>query len=182
MTTTLDPPSPDHAPLTRAATHEFERLRARAVTRTELLGTGSEDRFDRLTRSAAERLDAPIAILTLVDGDRLYAKSIVGLRDRQMPRATTFCNVTIQSEAGFVVPDALQHPFFSTSPFVSGPPHIRSYAGQPLRGPGGWVVGSLCVMNTRPREFTHADRRALRSLADCAELEINRDLLGQVPQ
>jgi GAF domain-containing protein len=107
---------------------------------------------------------------------------MVGLRGRQMPRVTTFCNVTIQSEDGFIVPDALQHPFFNTIPFVIGPPHIRSYAGQPLRGPGGWVVGSLCVMDTRPQEFTHADRRSLRRLADCAELEINGGLSGQVPQ
>lgn len=67
----------------------------------------------------------------------------------------------------------LEHPLFSTSSFVVGAPHLRFYAGVPLRGPGGWFVGSLCVMDTRPRTFTATNRQLLRRIADKAELELN---------
>lgn len=182
MTTTLETPPFDPASLPHGAADQFERLRGIAVTRTGLLDTGSEERFDRITRSAAERFDAPFSFLTLLVDDRQYMKSMVGPVDREGPRDATFCNVTIQSEDGFVIPDTLAHPSFRTNAYVAGPPRVRFYAGMPLRGPGGWFVGSLCILNTRPQDFTDADRRALRRLADLAEFEINSDLAAQVPQ
>ena len=182
MTTTLETSPLDPASLPHGAADQFERLRGIAVTRTGLLDTGSEERFDRITRSAAQRFDVPFAFLTLLVDDRQYVKSMVGRVDREVPREAAFCNVTIRSEDGLVVPDMLDHPSFRTNPFVAGPPHVRFYAGMPLRGPGGWFVGSLCVLNTRPQEFTDADRRALRRLAERAELELNRHPAGQVPQ
>ena len=182
MSTTLETPRLDPASLPLGAADQFERLRGFAVTRTGLLDTGSEERFDCITRSAAERFDAPFSFLTLLVDDRQYNKSMVGRIDREIPRDSAFCNVTIQTEDGLIVPDMLDHPSFRTNPYVVGPPHVRFYAGMPLRGPGGWFVGSLCVLNTRPREFTDADRRALRRLADRAELEINNDPAAQVPQ
>lgn len=179
---TLSGTSPNPASLSKRATREFERLRSRAVTRSGLLDTGSEERFDRLTREACRRFDMPLSTLTLIAGERQYIKSMVGQFDREGPREAAFCNVTIQSEEGFVMPDALDHPLFSTSNFVIGPPHIRFYAGVPLRGPGGWFVGSLCVMDTKPRPFTTANLSALRHLAERAELELNSAAVGQVPQ
>lgn len=161
---------------------EFEHLRSRAAIRTGLFDTGSEDRFDRITRAAAQRFDTAFSILTLIDDDRMYVKSMVGSLPREVPREVGFCNVTIQSEDGLVISDTLEHPIFSTSEFVTGPPRLRFYAGIPLRGPSGWLVGTLCIMDTQPRAFTAAGLRALRRLADGAELELNSGIPGQVPQ
>lgn len=182
MLSTLSRTHLDSSALASGAVPEFEQLRSRAATRTGLMDTGSEERFDRLTRAAAERFDTAFSILALIDDDRMYVKSMVGPFARTTAREAGFCNITIQSEDGLVVPDMLEHPIFSTNEFVTGQPRIRFYAGIPLRGPSGWLVGSFCILDTQPRAFTAAGLLALRRFADRAELELNSGVPGQVPQ
>ncbi|WP_442853448.1 GAF domain-containing protein [Arthrobacter sp. L77] len=113
------------------------------------------------------------AIISLIAEDRQYLKSFVGSFPRTLPREAAFCNVTIESEDTLVVPDLLEDERFQNSPFVVGPPFIRFYAGVPLRGPGGWFVGSLCILDTEPRRLGPRELLQLRRLADQAELEVN---------
>ncbi|MBG6224275.1 GAF domain-containing protein [Arthrobacter sp. CAN_A2] len=165
-------PAPSDLPasLTARAT---ERERLRSLHRSNLLDTGDEERFDRLTRYAQIHFATATAIISLIAEDRQYLKSFVGSFPRSIPRNAAFCNVTIRSEDTLVVPDLLEDERFRDSPFVVGPPFIRFYAGVPLRGPGGWFVGSLCILDTEPRQLDQRALLQLRSLADRAELEVN---------
>ncbi|MDQ0733865.1 GAF domain-containing protein [Arthrobacter agilis] len=157
------------APTSRQA----ERQRLRSLDRSGLLDSGDEERFDRLTRRAVTRFGVTTAIISLIAEDRLYLKSFVGNLPRTIDRDAAFCNVTIQGEDPLVVPDLLAHPLFHDNPLVTQAPFIRFYAGVPLRGPGGWFVGSMCILDTRPRELGGQGIAQLRRLADEAELEVN---------
>ncbi|MHA7239495.1 GAF domain-containing protein [Arthrobacter sp. TMS1-12-1] len=168
----LSAPIPSDLPTSLAA-REAERQRLRSLHRSNLLDSGDEERFDRLTRHAQGLFGVATAVISLIAEDRQYLKSSVGSFPRTLPRSAAFCNVTIEGEELLVVPDLLEDGRFRNSPLVVGPPFIRFYAGVPLRGPGGWFVGSLCILDTEPR---HLDRRGLlqlRRLADQAELEVN---------
>ncbi len=134
---------------------------------------GNEERFDRIVRRAQATLGASAASIALIAAERQFLKSFVGPLAKDLDRRHSFCNVTIQGEDLLIIPDALTDPRFSTSPLVVGEPFIRFYAGMPLRGPGGYVIGTLCVIDHAPRTFTAKNQRVLRSLAIEAELEIN---------
>ena len=112
---------------------EDERLAA--LRELLLLDTPPEERFDRLARFAAEQLDTPIALLTLVDGQRQWFKSRVGIEATETPREISFCGHAILQDQALVIPDAWLDPRFTDNPLVTGEPHIRFYAGQPLAGP-----------------------------------------------
>ena len=128
---------------------EDERLSAlRALL---LLDTPPEERFDRLARFVAEQLDVPIALLTLVDGQRQWFKARVGIDATETPRDISFCGHAIMKNDLFIVEDASRDPRFSDNPLVTGEPHIRFYAGAPLSAPGGHRIGTLCVIDTVPR-------------------------------
>ncbi len=150
-----------------------ERQRLRSLDRSGLLDSGDEERFDRLTRQACARFGVTTAIISLVAADRQYLKSFVGNFPRSIPRDAAFCNVTIQGEDPLVVPDLLEDPRFKGSALVVQAPFIRFYAGVPLRGPGGWFVGSMCILDTRPRSLDEQELAQLRRLASEAELEVN---------
>lgn len=152
---------------------EDERLNAlRALL---LLDTPPEERFDRLARFAAEQLGTPIALLTLVDGQRQWFKSRVGLDATETPREISFCGHAILKDELFVVEDASSDPRFSDNPLVTGDPHIRFYAGAPLSAPGGHHIGTLCVIDTVPRTLGRVDRSILDALRRLA----NETLAGQ---
>jgi len=165
-------PLPSGRPASIAA-HEAERQRLRSLHRSNLLDTGDEERFDRLTRHAQGHFGVATAVISLIAEDRQYLKSSVGCFPRTVPREAAFCNVTIQHDDTLVVPDLLEDERFRNSPLVVGPPFIRFYAGVPLRGPGGWFVGSLCILDTEPRHLDRQELLQLRRLADQAELEVN---------
>lgn len=150
-----------------------EGQRLLSLQRSGLLEAGDEERFDRIVRRARRTFGVRIAALSYITAHQQILRAVVGLSIRSTDRETAFCNTTIQGEDLLIVPDALRDPRFSTNPLVLGEPSIRFYAGCPLRGPGGYFIGSLCVIDQKPRTFTKADQQALRKLADEAELELN---------
>ena len=150
---------------------ELERLHA--VSRTELLDTGQEERFDRITREAKEYFRCSSVIIALIDDRRQFLKSFTGPIQQNLPREITFCNATIRNAGPLIVRDALEDDRFRHNPLVIGQPYIRFYAGYPLRGPGGWTIGTLCIIDQQPRDYSHRDGRKLRTLARAVEDEIN---------
>ena len=131
----------------------------------ELLDTVPEERFDRITRLAQRTFGVPTAIISLVDQDRLWCKSTVGLDVREMPRSISLCAHAILSDDILIVPDATADSRFADNPLVTGAPHVRFYAGCPLDIGGGNRVGSLCLIDTQPRTFSEEQKESLRDLA-----------------
>lgn len=158
---------------------ENEADRIAALHSLHLLDTAPEERFDRITRLATRVFDVPIALVSLVDRNRQWYKSCQGLTQSETPRNVSFCAHAILDEDTFVVPDARQDPRFADNPSVAGAPHIRFYAGQPLNGPEGHKIGTLCIIDRKPRRLSAADRDALRDLAALAEAELNHVELNQ---
>jgi GAF domain-containing protein len=132
-----------------------------------LLDTNFEERFDRLTRLTSRMLGTPISLISLVDEDRQWFKAACGLKIRETPRDVSFCAHAIQGSGVFVVPDATKDERFAENPLVTGDPQIRFYAGAPLIGFKGQAIGTLCVIDRKPRkDFTAAQQQILRDLAD----------------
>ncbi len=136
-----------------------------------LLDTAKEPRFDRLTRLAAGLLGAPIALVSLVDRDRQWFKSAYGLDLEETPRDTSFCAHALASREALVVPDTLADSRFADNPLVTGPQRFRFYAGHPLFVRGS-CVGTLCVLDVRPRQLSPDRLELLRDLAALVEQEL----------
>lgn len=154
-----------------AGEQESERLAA--VGRTHLVDSAPEGRFDRYTRQATDHFGFSTSIVGLLDDRRLFLKSVTGPFEQDLPREITFCQATIQGIGPLVVTDALNDERFSTCPLVMGQPLVRFYAGYPLRGPGGWNVGTLAILDQEPHDFSGHDERFLRNLARLVEDEIH---------
>ncbi|MFC8599771.1 PP2C family protein-serine/threonine phosphatase [Isoptericola sp. NPDC057191] len=152
-----------------------ESARVLALERLGVLDTDPEERFDRVTRLTQRLFGVPMASVTMVDTDRQWRKSFVGLDGPVAQREGAFCDVTIRASRTLVVEDAAADPQFADNPFVQGDPHLRFYAGHPLEAPGGERVGTLCVLDVVPHEFTDADRGVLRDLALWVQGELQRD-------
>lgn len=151
---------------------EAERLAALQSLR--VLDTAPEERFDRITRLAQRLFDVPIVLVSLVDQCRQWFKSAQGLAARETPRDISFCGHAIHADEVYVVEDTLRDPRFADNPLVTGDPDIRFYAGAPLSTAGGYRIGTLCLIDRRPRSFSAADRHALRDLAVWVEDELGR--------
>lgn len=149
-----------------------ETLRVHTLRELNILDTAPEDRFDRLTRLAKRMFNVPIALVSLIDSDRQWFKSSIGLPVSQTARSVSFCGHAILQNEAFVVPDASLDQRFATNPLVLGEPHIRFYAGQPLKLGNGIVLGTLCIIDSVPRSFSDEDREALRDLAKIVENEL----------
>lgn len=147
---------------------------ARLVTLRSLhvLDTSPEERFDRLTRLAKRLFGVPIALVSLVDADRQWFKSFVGLPVSETSRDISFCGHAILGDDILMVPDTLEDERFHDNPLVTHPPHIRFYAGCPLRVPNGSKLGTLCLLDIEPRSLSADDRELLRDLARMAEQEL----------
>lgn len=146
--------------------------RLEALARTNLIDTGLEERFDRVTRLVKRMLDCRISVVSLVDADRQFFKSVEGLDSCGTDRDISFCGHAIHEGDFLIVRDAREDPRFADNPLVVGPPHVVSYVGAVLRSPEGFRLGSLCAIDTRPRTYCPADLRALRDLASIVEREI----------
>ena len=144
-----------------------EKLRLAVLDSYQIMDTPPEPGFDRITALAARLFDAPVALLTLVGADRQYFKSRHGLAFTEAPRGIGFCRLAVRSGRPVVISDTLASPDTAADPFVTGEPHVRFYAGAPLRAAGGQVVGTLCVLSPAPRPALDAD--AVRVLVDLAE-------------
>jgi PAS domain S-box-containing protein len=154
------------------AVPDDERGRLEALRALEILDTPAEERFDRITRMAARALQVPMAMVSLLDADRQWFKSCVGLDVGETPRGVSFCGHAILDEHVFVVADARRDERFADNPFVTGDPFVRAYAGYPLRTLDGHRVGTLCVLDTAPRDFTADELTTLRDLGSWVELEL----------
>ena len=137
-----------------------------------VLDTAPEERFDRVTRMAKRLFQVPIALVSLVDQNRQWFKSCVGLDVRETPRDISFCGHTILDDCTFYIQDATQDERFADNPLVTGPPHIRFYAGHPLRAPNGEKMGTLCIIDSTPKHLDNDDLLALEDLAAMVEQEL----------
>ncbi|CAM4489327.1 GAF domain-containing protein [Corallococcus exiguus] len=158
----LPPPTPADEP-----------RRLQALRSLCLLDTPAHERFDRIVRAAAHLFRVPISLVSLVDENRQWFKARIGLDGTETPRELSFCAHAILSPSTFIVPDALKDPRFHDNPFVLGAPFVRFYAGHPLRATDGSRVGTLCLIDSQPRDFLDADRTALADMAAWAEGELN---------
>ncbi|MFC5288289.1 ATP-binding protein [Actinokineospora guangxiensis] len=147
---------------------EVNRLAALRALR--LLDTPREERFDRITRFACDVLGTPVALVSLVDLDRQWFKSCVGLDETETPRGESVCAHAIRQNRVFEVHDLAADGRFAEFPVVTEE-GLRFYAGHPISAPSGHKVGTLCVLDRRPRSFTRAERRRLADLATWVELE-----------
>ena len=150
--------------------------RIACLHRYEVLDSEPEQPFDKITSLVKTVLKVPICAVSLVDRERQWFKSIVGLDARQTPRAISFCTHTVRSREPLVINDAALDSRFSDNPLVLGAPFIRSYAGAPLQSPEGYNLGSLCAIDTEPRSFDEAELGVLKSFAALVvdELELRR--------
>jgi GAF domain-containing protein len=149
-----------------------DAARLQALRELLILDTPPEQRFDRLVEFAADEFDMPIALISLIDRDRQWFKARVGLDACETSREISFCGHAILQRELFQVVDALQDPRFADNPLVVGAPHIRFYIGAPLVLPGGAAVGTLCLIDVKPREFDTLDRAILGTLRDLAVAEL----------
>ena len=143
-----------------------------ALRRLELLDTGSEERFDRITRLANGLFGTPIALVSLVDEHRQWFKSCIGLDVLETPRDISFCGHAVLGDDAFIIEDTLEDPRFADNPLVTHEPSIRFYAGYPLALGTGHKVGTLCIIDHCPRTFSESDQLLLRDLAEMAAREL----------
>jgi DNA-binding response OmpR family regulator len=154
----------------RPPTRPDEEERLAALARLAVLDTPREERFDRITRIAAEVFDAPVALLTLVDRERQWFQSHHGAETRESPLDVSFCGHAVFDRKPLIVPDTLLDDRFADNPVVTGEPRVRSYAGFPLILSDGHCVGTLCVLDFRPRNF---DEKAIGRLHDLAAVALS---------
>ena len=160
------------APITNQA-------RVAELQKYAILDTEPEQAFDDLTLLASYVCKTPIALISLVDEDRQWFKSRVGMSVTQTARDVAFCSTAIQQSDVFVVPDTLQDERFRNNPLVVSEPRIRFYAGAPLITEEGYALGTLCVVDRAPREFSADQREALQALSRLvlAQMEFRRNLI-----
>lgn len=156
-----------------------EEGRLAAVGRLNVLDTLPEEPFENIVSLVRTVLSVPIATVTLVDRDRQWFMAHRGMPSQQTPRAISFCTHTIQQSEPLIVPDAQLDPRFADSPLVTGEPHIRSYAGVPLRTPDGYNVGALCAVDTQPRTFSASEIAILINLANIVSDELELRLVAK---
>jgi len=150
-----------------------ETARLISLHSLRILDTPSEDRFDRITRMAQRVFGVKTCLISLVDSDRQWFKSRQGLDACETSREISFCGHAILSEEVFVVRDASQDDRFNDNPLVTGDPDIRFYAGCPIHGPDGYRIGTLCLIDPGPREFSDSDTETLKDFAAMVDDEIN---------
>lgn len=166
-----------------------EARRLQALHDLELLDTPREERFDRIARVTAQALDVPAAQISLIDADRQWRKAVHGEADTdpaadELARSDSFCAIAVAHDATLVVPDASADPRFADNPLVTGPAHLRFYAGEPIHAADGSAVGTLCVFGSTPHQPYPRQLEMLREFARWVELELRvrreREELGRM--
>ena len=156
--------------------NEAERLDA--LYRCRILDTPAEAEFDDFTELAAHICNVPIALISLIDSDRQWFKSRVGLDAPETHRDMAFCSHAILDTGLFEIGDTLEDERFRDNPLVTGDPRIRFYAGTPLVTGDGQALGTLCVIDTKPRELSPAQKKALATLGRQVMRQIDLRLLA----
>jgi excisionase family DNA binding protein len=151
-----------------------EAGRLMAVHRSGILDSANEETLDSLTRIASLSLAAPIALITVLSEDRQWFKAKVGLEMRETPRSWAFCNYTVLQSDIQQFPNLASDPRFADNPAVNAAPHFRFYAGAPITDEQGYALGSLCIIDTKPRQLDATQTEILGRLARLATAEINR--------
>ncbi len=151
-----------------------EQRRLAALHRLGILDSAAERRFDRLVEIAGRFYKTPIALFSLLDENRQWFKARRGLEVTETPRCMAFCDHTVHQDGILLVEDASRDPRFCANPLVTGAPHIRFYAGVPVREPTGMKVGSLCIIDPQPRQIPLQELDVLRHLVDMLEDELER--------
>lgn len=150
---------------TPASLPDNEKERLNALNDLKILDTDPEQNFDDLTYLASYICEAPISLVSLVDKDRQWFKSCVGLDASETSREVSFCAHAILEPELFIIPDATKDERFADNALVLSAPEIRFYAGMPFYTPTGLPLGTLCVIDTVPRQLTEKQEQALRVLA-----------------
>jgi len=155
---------------------QVEKKRLNVLWQYDVLDSVPEGVFDDLTELAARICEAPIALISLVDENRQWFKSKVGLTISETSRDISFCARAIQQDGLFIIPDATKDARFANNPLVTSDPKIRFYAGAPLITPDGHAIGTLCVIDKVPRELRNEQQQALLVLARhvMTQLELRR--------
>ena len=156
-----------------------DAARVASLQKYAILDTEPEQTFDDLVLLASFICNTPIALISLVDADRQWFKSSVGVSISETPREFAFCDTAIRQPDILVVPDTLNDERFRDNPFVVSEPNIRFYAGAPLVNEDGYALGTICVIDRTPREFGPGQVEALRALSRLvlAQLELRRNLM-----
>lgn len=157
---------------------EDEALRLAALAATRLVDSAPEERFDRIVRLASKVTGSPIALISMLTARRQWFKARVGMSAQQTPREWAFCTHAILQDGPFIVEDALSDERFSGNPLVLADPHMRFYAGVPLRDRAGLAMGTLCVIDREPRKLRASELQALMDLAAIAAGEIEASTEG----
>ena len=156
----------------RATIPQDEERRMASLRQLRVLDTEPEERFDRITRLATALFQVPIALVSLVDENRQWFKSCLGLNMKETSRDAAFCAHVVFGREPIIVPDTFQDARFADNPLVINEPRIRFYAGCPLILDDGSCIGTLCLIDTRPRTLERQDLAQLRDLADLAVREL----------
>lgn len=151
---------------------DAEYRRCHALYGTGLLDTGAEDRFDRYTRRARKHFGVSSSSIALITEDRQVIKSVAGPIGQDLPREVALCARTIEAPRALVITDAWTDPEYRDHPLVVDAPHIRFYAGYPITTADGWRIGTLCLIDDRPRSFSDDDTLALQRMALDLQIEI----------
>lgn len=152
--------------MTAAKKHPHEERRLESLRMLNILDTLPEKDFDDIILIASQICETPIALISLVDNERQWFKAKIGLNDNETPRDIAFCSHAILQDDLFIVPDATKDERFSENPFVTKDPNVRFYAGAPLISPNGFPIGTVCVIDSKPRTLTSKQRNALSALSN----------------
>lgn len=152
---------------------ENDQDRIAALRALSILDTPAEDRFDSITRLATKLFNVPIAYISLVDENRQWFKSKCGISTTQTGRDISFCGHVVAEGKLLYIPDATVDDRFRDNPLVTDEPHIRFYVGCPLTGPEGHNVGTLCIVDQKPRELDGEQFDVLKELTDMAQVQLN---------
>jgi diguanylate cyclase (GGDEF)-like protein len=151
----------------------YEAQRLETLRALKILNSAPEERFDRLTRLAKHMFGVSISLVSIVDSDRQWFKSAQGLDVTETPRDISFCGHAILGDDLFLIPDTMEDERFHDNPLVTDAPNIRFYAGCPLRVANGHKMGTLCLIDDKPRELDEEEKGLLKDLAVMAEQEIS---------
>ena len=149
-----------------------EERRVAVLCSINILDTDPEERYDRITRLAKKFFNVPIALVTFIDENRQWYKSVQGLENREVSRENSFCTYAILDKNVMIVNDAHQDKRFFNNPHVKGAPNVRFYAGCPLELKDDLLIGTLCIIDKTPREFTKDEETTLKDLANMVEAEL----------